>query len=426
MRNKFLLVFIPLFLFIIFSFYITSQFIEPSPKKEITIATGSIDGEYYKTALLYKELLEKEKVKVNIINTSGSIENLELIEQNKVDIAFVQNGTITKEKNTEVIASIYYEPLWIFYNKKINKIDYIKDMANKKIAIGSKKSGTENLALEILNTNGVNYLNSNLINLNSTKSKIALENKEVDIIFLVLGPDSQLIKELLSNENLELFSFKRANAYSKQFSYLNSINLFEGTVNLHKNFPNSDKKLLATTALLVTNKNFSHELIRILLKKVKEVNSAKSLISKENEFPNLLNISSNINEEAQRYFSNGDTWLEKIFPYWIASNLDRLKILLIPLLTLLIPIFRGFFPLYRWSIRSKIYKWYDELQLIDLSLDGLNKNDLEKKLIQLENLKNEIKKETKVPLSYMGEYYDLIMHIELIISKTNIRLQSLI
>lgn len=424
MKNRFFLVSIPIILLIILSFYITFQFVQPSPKKEITIATGSIDGEYYQTALKYKELLEKEKVKVNIINTSGSIENLELIENDKVDIAFVQNGTIKDEKNIQTIASIYYEPLWIFYNKNINQLDYIKELENKKISIGPQKSGTENLALKILNINGISSSNAELLNKNSTDSKNALINGEIDALFLVTSANSEIIKELLSNENIELFSFKRANAYSKKFSYLNAVYLYEGTVNLHKNYPNDDKKLLATTALLIANKNFSDELIRILLKKVKEINSGKTLFSKENEFPNILNITTTINEESQRYFTYGDTWLEKIFPYWIASNLDRLKILLIPLLTLLIPIFKGVFPLYRWSIRSKIFKWYDELQALDISLEGLNKEELKSKLNELEKLKREIKEETKVPLAYMSEYYDLIMHIELIISKTNIRIQG--
>jgi hypothetical protein len=90
----------------------------------------------------------------------------------------------------------------------------------------------------------------------------------------------------------------------------------------------------------------------------------------------------------------------------------------------MIPIFKGIFPLYRWSIRSKIYRWYDELQALDLSLEGLSKEELKDKLNDLEKLKKEIKDETKVPLAYMGEYYDLIMHIELIISKSNIRIQS--
>ena len=424
MRNKFLISSTLIIIFVSICFYITFQFIQPSPKKEITIATGSKTGEYYNTALKYKELLEKEKVTVNIIETNGSIENLELLNDKKVDIAFVQNGTIKDDKNIEILSSIYFEPLWIFYNKNIQNPTYIKDFLDKKISIGSLKSGTENLALEILDINGINSNNTNLLNLNTNDSKEALKKGEIDAMFIVTSPDSTIIKELLLDENIYLFSFKRANAYSKKFTYINSITLYEGTVNLNNNLPNEDKNLLATTALLVTHTDFPDELIRIFLKKVKEVNSSKTLFSEENEFPNLLNIEKNINEEAQRYLSQGDTWLEKIFPYWIASNIDRLKILLIPLLTLLIPISKGLFPLYRWSIRSKIYRWYDELQSIDLSLEGLEKEELKKKLVELERLKKEIKEETKVPLSYMGEYYDLIMHIELIISKANIRIQS--
>lgn len=424
MRNKFLISSTLIIIFVAICFYVTFQFIQPTPKKEITIATGSKTGEYYNTALKYKELLEKEKVKVNIIETNGSIENIELLNNKKVDIAFVQNGTINANNNIEVLSSIYFEPLWIFYNKNIQNPTYIKDFLNKKISIGSLKSGTENLALEILNINGIDSNNTNLINLNTNESKEALKKGEIDAMFIVTSPNSQIIKELLLDENIYLLSFKRANAYSKKFTYLNSITLYEGTINLNDNLPHENKNLLATTALLVTHKDFSDELVRIFLKKVKEVNSLKTLFSHENEFPNLSNINENINEEAKRYLAQGDTWLEKIFPFWIASNIDRLKILLIPLLTLLIPISKGLFPLYRWSIRSKIYRWYDELQSIDLSLEGLEKEELKKKLIELEKLKKEIKEETKVPLSYMGEYYDLIMHIELIISKTNIRIQS--
>ena len=55
------------------------------------------------------------------------------------------------------------------------------------------------------------------------------------------------------------------------------------------------------------------------------------------------------------------------------------------------------------------------------------KPNFEKKVTNWGNypvVKKEIKAETKVPLSYMGEYYDLIMHLELIISKINMKLAS--
>ena len=124
-----------------------------------------------------------------------------------------------------------------------------------------------------------------------------------------------------------------------------------------------------------------------------------------------------MDEEAQRYFQYGDTFLEKLFPYWIASNIDRLKILLIPLITLLIPLFKGIFPLYNWSMRSKIYRWYEQINKIDKELSNLDKNRIKEELKKLENLRIEIGNETKVPLSYMGEYYNLQLHIDHIINK---------
>ena len=90
----------------------------------------------------------------------------------------------------------------------------------------------------------------------------------------------------------------------------------------------------------------------------------------------------------------------------------------------MIPLSKGFFPLYRWSIRSKIYKWYEQIQKIDLLLEDIKNDalkDCQKKAV---DLRSEIKSETKVPLSYMGEYYDLIMHLELLITKIDSKLTA--
>jgi len=426
-RNNLLTVSIPILLLIIASFYITSQFIQPSPKKEFTIATGSKDGQYYKTALLYKEVLEKQEVKVNILTSKGSIDNLNLIENKKADMAFVQNGIDYDKKtvNIETIASTYYEPLWIFYRNEGYEMDYLLQLMTKKVSVGEKGSGTFDLASKLLSDNNIDSSNSQIYNYSTKEAKQKLLKGDIDAMFLVMSPNSSTIKELLENPQISLFSFKRAKAYSRKYTFLESINLYEGTIDLYKNLPNEDTHLLSTTANLVIRDDFSEELTRLVLKSIKDIHNKKGLFAKENQFPNLDNITIEANEEAQRYNQNGDTWLEKIFPYWIASNLDRLKILLIPLITLSIPLFKGAFPLYRWSIRSKIYRWYNELQDFDLSLEKLNsKEQLKERLEELEALKKEIKEETKVPLSYMGEYYDLIMHIELIITKINLKIKT--
>ena len=399
----------------------TLQFIQPSPKKEIVIATGSKTGNYYQTALKYKELLKKDKVDVKIINTNGSVENLELVKSGKADIAFMQNGIVDKDiyEDVQSFANVYYEPLWVFYKNENYTMDYIIQLISKKISIGSNGSGTKDLASKILEVNGITSENSTLYNYSSSKAKDELIKGNIDAMFVVSSHNSKVVKELLENPSINVLSFKRAKAYSRKYPFLEALTLYEGTLNLYKNLPDENIKLLSTTATLIGNKNLNDELIRVFLKKVKEVHNKKDLFSTPNQFPNIHNMKLELNEEAKRYLINGDTWLEKIFPFWIASNIDRLKILIIPLLTLLIPLSKGVFPIYRWSIRSKIYKWYRQIQELDLKLETIKSDELADFIKELEELRHEIKVDTKVPLSFMSEYYDLIMHLELIISKAN-------
>ena len=426
MQYRFFTVSIPIIMLIIASFYFTSKFIQPSPNKEITIATGSINGEYYQTALKYKEILEKQKLKVNILTSNGSIENVQLLNEKKADIAFVQNGIeiLENENNLQAIASVYYEPLWIFYKNESYSMDYIIQLISKKISIGTQGSGTKDLSLKLLKNNGIDENNTQILNHTNQEAKDLLLNGKIDAMFIISSADSKIVKELLENPSIRLFSFKRAKAYSRKYIFLESNPLYEGTIDLYKNLPFEDVNLLMTTANLIVRDDFSDELIRLILKEIKPLHNKKGLFEIENQFPNIDNLSLEINEDANRYFTYGDTWLEKLFPYWIASNIDRLKILLIPLITLMIPLSKGFFPLYRWSIRSKIYKWYKQIQTIDLASFDAKEDELKTLSKTITQLRHEIKAETKVPLSYMGEYYDLIMHLELVISNINTKIKS--
>lgn len=426
MKYKIFTVTLPVILLIIATFYITMQFIQPAPKKEITIATGSKTGSYYKTALIYKELLEKENVKVNLLTSAGSIENINLLKENKADVAFIQNGTILEKNvsNIKSLASIYYEPLWVFYRNEGFNVDYIIQFFSKKIAIGKKGSGTKDLSEKILADNGINNENSQVFHYNLQKAKEELEKGNIDVMFIVSSHKSQVVEALLANPYINILSFKRAKAYSRKYPFLEALTLYEGTLDLFKNLPDENINLLSTTANLVVKEDFSEELIRLLLKKLKEVHNKKDLFSKAEQFPNDLNMQLEMHEEASRYFKYGDTWLEKIFPYWIASNIDRLKLLIIPLLTLLFPLFKGVFPLYNWTMRSKIYRWYEQVKELDNKLDSLDIENLKKELAKLEKLKIEIKEETKVPLSYMGEYYNLQLHIDLIENKIERKLNN--
>ena len=90
---------------------------------------------------------------------------------------------------------------------------------------------------------------------------------------------------------------------------------------------------------------------------------------------------------------------------------------LLPLLTLLIPLTKGALPLYRWRIRFKIFKWYEVLKEVDSRVTQLKDDEINEEIARVTKLLYEVKDQTDVPLSYMGEYYDLQLHINLVLEK---------
>lgn len=397
---------------------ISYQFLDPIAPKDIKIATGTKEGSYYKFAQEYKKILKKDKFNLEIIPTAGSIEALKKLENKEVDLAFIQGGTANKEdiNNLTSLASIYFEPIWIFYNASLD-ITYINELQGKKIAIGVDGSGTQPLAIQILKQNNITAKNSTFVKLTIKEAKKALEDNKIDALFSVISPTSKKILALIGDKNIKFLDIKRASAYSKRFHYISPLHIGEGVINLEKNIPSHELSLISTTATLVSQKDLHPDLIRLILKTAKKIHSKPSIFEENILFPSKNYTQIPLHVDAKHYLEKGDSFLEKIFPFWIASSIDRLIIMIIPLLTLLFPLLKGIMPIYRWRIRSKIYKWYKILHEADSKLGQLNKKELINIQKDLLKMLNNMEEDSDVPLSYMGEYYDLKVHANLILGK---------
>ena len=77
-------------LLMIAGFVLAYQFVEPAPPKTITIATGAKSGAYFEYAKRYKSILAREGINLDIVNTEGSLDNLNRLQAKDIDIAFVE------------------------------------------------------------------------------------------------------------------------------------------------------------------------------------------------------------------------------------------------------------------------------------------------------------------------------------------------
>jgi TRAP transporter TAXI family solute receptor len=393
-------------------FIIAWQFVNPAPPHTITIATGQADGAYYLFAERYREILAEASVTLEIRKTAGSLENLRLLEAGEVDLAFFQGGSgiSTADDDITALGSLYYEPLWVFYRHP-EVAHRLTDFQGKRLATGAAGSGTRELVRALLEANRIDSPADKLQAPGGKAAARALREDAADAAFFVASPRSPLIHELLRDKTIRLMSFTRAAAYTDLNHALAAVTLPEGVIDLQANIPPQDVALLASTANLIARDDFHPALVSLLLQAATRVHGGGGLFEKPGEFPNARHVDFPLNEDARRFYRHGPPFLQRYLPFWTANLVDRMMIMLVPLLTILVPLVKVMPPTYRWQVRRKIYRWYHELHAIDIQHpDQASAAELAELLQRLDVIEEEVRK-VKVPLSYSDELYNLRLHI---------------
>lgn len=417
---------------LLLGFVLAYQFVEPAPPKQLRISTGSPQNAYFQYASQYAEILARQGIELQVDASAGSVENLQRLANKQTDIALVQGGIDHPDRDQfRSLGSLYFEPLWLFYRKSV-ALDKLTDLQGKKVAIGSEGSGTRAVALQLLNANGIdsprdsgsgsstvaalqkNRLKTQLKPIGGQPAVDALKAGELDALFIVTSPSSELIQQLITHPDIGLFSFRRAEAYQSQYHFLSSVTLPEGVFDLANNIPNRPIQLLAPTATLVTRSDFHPALTAQLLQAARQVHGQGGLFEQPGQFPSKRFINFELNPDAERYYRSGPPFLQRYLPFWAANLIDRLVIMLVPIITLMIPLTKVLPPTYRWRIRSRIYRWYGQLRELDFRAEQITDIDQAHALLaDLARIEREVM-QVAVPKSYAENQYNLRLHLRLI------------
>ncbi len=394
--------------------FITYQFVDPAPPKRITIATGGPNGAYYAFAKRYRDILARDGVTLEIRETNGSLENIALLESLDagVDVAFVQGGTAGHAGGDTLtsLASLYYEPLWVFMHAA-TRLTSPSDVAGKRVSIGPQGSGTRALALELLKDSGIYENGLSIADLNGKAAATAVRNGSIDMMTLVASPESELVQDLLRADGVKLLSFARMDAYTRRHRYLSKLTLPEGAIDLAENLPPDDVGLLAPTANLVVDEDFHPALVDLLLLAAEEVHGGGGLFEQPGAFPSPRFLVFPLNDEARRYFNSGPPFLRRTLPFWAATLIDRLALMILPLIAIIIPLTRVMPPIYKWRVRRRVYKWYKALRKLEYEIqERVHDDHVQEYDLALERIDTEVKK-VKIPWAYAEELYQLRLHI---------------
>lgn len=183
----------------------------------VTIATGGASGPYNIIGTTLADQYVKEfDVNSRTQTTGASVENINLLEQGKAEMAFVMSDALSQAVNGEVsfnepiknvsqIATLYPNVVQII-TKEGSGIKTIEDLKGKRIAVGDQNSGVEINARVLLNGHGITYEDVKVDYLGYAEAADGLKAGTIDAAFLTSGLPNASVMELAETTGIQLVS----------------------------------------------------------------------------------------------------------------------------------------------------------------------------------------------------------------------------
>jgi TRAP-type uncharacterized transport system substrate-binding protein len=396
------------------------HFVKSAPPHTLTLSSGPKGSSFETIAQRYSQILARNGIQLKVLPSEGSLDNLNRIADPKshIDIALVQSGLTTSADtdDLESLGGVFYQPLLIFYRSP-KPLLRLSELSSQHIAIGPEGSGTRFLALALLKANEIEPNGSTqLSDLEGEEARTALLHRRVDAVFLTGDSASPAtIREMLHTDGIRLFDFSQANAYVRRFPYLSKLNVPAGAFDLGENLPPTDISLLAPTVELVAHSNLHPALCDLLIEAATQVHGHASVLQTAGQFPNPSIHTFPISSEAARYYKSGDrSFIYRYLPFWLASLLSRLLVVIVPLFVVIVPSLRYAPLLYRWRINSRIHRRYGELMELERqTLGPLSDEQRAELLKQLEVIEKSVISR-RMPGSHAEQVYVLREHIDFV------------
>jgi TRAP-type uncharacterized transport system substrate-binding protein len=406
-----------IFFLIVAALWTSAHFLEPAPPRHIVLASGLKDGLLHTYAQRYIEVLARAGVTVEERVTNGPGDNRQLLLDPKsgVDVAFMQGGGAHSPETDGLvmIASLYYVPMWIFYNGP-ETFDLVADLRYRRIAVGVKGSGARAFAEPVLAINGLNSNNTTMLPMSNIAALRALQAGEIGAAIFVDGPQNQAVWEAFHDPNLKLLSYGHADAYHRRFPYITKLTVPSGMVEFAQNIPAKEVTLIATKEMLVARDGIHPALVALLVDAAREIHGEQGFFEEAGEFPETTPVDLRVSPEADRHKHFGPKFLYQYLPFWVATIAERAIIILLPIAAVLFPLFNYLPQFLRWRVRSRIYRWYGELALLERDVETRTGTlPLNKWLADLDRIEHAVTR-IQTPAGFASEAYTLRVHVDFV------------
>lgn len=403
------------------------RFLSPDPPRNVRMSTGAADGAYHQFALKYQRVLRDNGITLELLPSTGSVENLQRLLDGTAAVGLVQGGLGAVSADPQAdgestplrsLATLTHEPVWIF-SHTLDLNAGLGALKGKRVAIGPPGSGNRALALQLLASYGLIDgqgrwpAGTELLDTGGLAAAGALQARAIDAVILVASAQAPAVTQLLDNPGMRLAALDHVQGLARRFPFFQPVVLQRGAIDPARNIPARDVPLLSTTANLVVQDSLHPALAYLLLEAARQVHAAPGLFHRPGEFPSPQATDFPLAEEADRYFKNGRPFLQRYLPFWMANFVQRLVLTLVPLIAVLVPIFKFLPAVLHWKERNRLSRRYGELKFLehDIAARALSAAEKAAARRQLDAIEAEVSR-ARFALDFADRVYTLRQHVD--------------
>lgn len=188
--------------------------------KFVTVVTGGASGPYNILGTTLAQIYSKNyRVNSKAQATAASIQNLNLLNQGKAEVAFVMSDVLSQAingsdafpkplENIAQMAVLYPNYVQIVTSKK-SGIKTMDDLKGRRVSVGDLNSGAELNSRTLLNGHGITYDDLKVDFLAYTEAVDALKAGRLDAAILTSGLPNASILELEQGFDLQLVEIRK-------------------------------------------------------------------------------------------------------------------------------------------------------------------------------------------------------------------------
>jgi uncharacterized protein len=265
-QRKLIILFVSLLvgIFFISQIYLNIQNIQ------LTIAAGPARGESYQLAqaVAHQLVICDAKVRLQVLETKGSEQNIELLQAGKVDLASIPvNSSLSSSVN---LVSYLFEDLFQIVVTEKSGIKQIADLNGKRIAIPPVEDRADDFFWILLQHYRLTRQDVIVQSMTGEAADEAFLNNRIDAVFRSRPAGNKFIQKLVQNGKAKIIPIDQAAALRVRYPEFAAAILPKGVYQGNVAIPEQDLATISVRRILVANGRVSTEAIYELTKTIYE------------------------------------------------------------------------------------------------------------------------------------------------------------